>query len=231
MNHPITPDPQSAATFPREKSNRVRRLPEKAAYDRATIYTILDEALIVHVGLVQNGRPYVIPTLFARQEDSLLLHGAASSRLIRVLGAGNEVCLTVTLLDGLVLARSVFEHSANYRSVVLFTRAQLVSDAEKWAALQAFTDKLMPGRWDDARQPTDNELKATTIVRLPIDLASAKVSDGPPDDKPEDLALPVWAGVIPVRRVFDPPRPDPGPIGEVPVPDYLRAFLAQRNTD
>ena len=178
---------------------RVRRIPDRGHYDRETIYAVLDEALVCHVSFVQDGQPVVIPTLHARDGDALLLHGATTSRLLHHIAAGGEVCVAVTLLDGLVLAKSVFHHSVNYRSVVLFGRGELVEgDAAKLAALKIFTEKLTPGRWDEARQPNAVELKATSVVRIAIEEASAKVRTGGPKDDPEDLALDVWAGVIPL---------------------------------
>jgi len=180
--------------------SRIRRLPDRGHYDRATIDAIFDEALICHVSFVQDGQPFAIPTLHARDGDTLLLHGATTSRLLRHIAAGGEVCVAATILDGLVLAKSVFHHSVNYRSVVLFGRGELVEeDAAKLAALKAFTEKLAPGRWAEARQPNATELKATSVVRIAIEEASAKVRAGGPKDDPEDLALDVWAGVIPIQ--------------------------------
>ena len=148
--------------------NRVSRVPDRGHYDTETIYKIIDEGLICHVGLVQDGQPVVIPTIHARKGNTILLHGATKSRLMQYAQSGQNICVTITLLDGLVLARSVFNHSMNYRSVVLFGRGQIVPEEEKMACLKAFTDHLLPGRWDDARQPTAVETKATTIVAIPI---------------------------------------------------------------
>jgi hypothetical protein len=183
---------------------RVRREPERGRYDRETIDAILDEALICHLGFAVDEQPYVIPTLHARVGDTLYVHGSAASRMLRQLSSGVPVCATVTLFDGLVLARSVFNHSVNYRSVVVFGTATPVADDEKRDALHALTDQLAPGRWDEARQPTATELKATWILALPIDEASAKVRTGPPKDEPEDEDLPVWAGVVPVHLAAEP---------------------------
>jgi nitroimidazol reductase NimA-like FMN-containing flavoprotein (pyridoxamine 5'-phosphate oxidase superfamily) len=183
---------------------RVKREPQRARYDRETIEAILDEALVCHLGFEVDGQPYVIPTLHARVGDRLYVHGSAASRLLRHLAGGARVCVTVTLVDGLVLARSVFNHSVNYRSAVVFGTATLVEDAEKREALRALTEQLAPGRWDEARQPTEQELKATWILSLPIDEASAKVRTGPEEDEPEDLDLPVWAGVVPVHLAAEP---------------------------
>ena len=182
----------------------MKREPQRARYDHETIEAILDEALICHLGFEVDGQPYVIPTLHARVGDRLYVHGSAASRLLRHLAGGAPVCVTVTLVDGLVLARSVFNHSVNYRSVVVFGTATLVEDDEKREALRALTEQLAPGRWDEARQPTAKELKATWILSLPIDEASAKVRTGPEEDEPEDLDLPVWAGVVPVHLAAEP---------------------------
>ena len=186
---------------------RVRREPQRGRYDRETIDAILDEALVCHLGFVYDSHPYVIPTLFARIGDEVFVHGSAASRMLRTLGGGVDACLTVTLVDGLVLARSVFNHSVNYRSVVVLGRAEPLEDKEP--ALHAFMEKLLPGRWEEARRPTAKELKATTILRLPLDEASAKLREGPPLDDEEDYAWPVWAGVIPLQPQWGEPIPDP----------------------
>jgi nitroimidazol reductase NimA-like FMN-containing flavoprotein (pyridoxamine 5'-phosphate oxidase superfamily) len=178
---------------------QVRRQPDRGRYDRETIDAILDEGLVCHLGFVAGGQPYVIPTLYARVGDSLYVHGSAASRMLRHLATGARVCVTVTLLDGLVLARSVFHHSMNYRSVVVLGTATLVTGDEKRRALHALTEHLAPGRWDEARRPTAKELKATSLLQLPIDEASAKLRTGPPKDDPDDEDLPVWAGVVPVH--------------------------------
>lgn len=187
---------------------RVKREPHRGRYDRETIDAILDEALVCHLGFEVDGQPYVIPTLHARVGDRVYVHGSSASRMLRRLTGGAPVCLTVTLLDGIVLARSVFNHSINYRSVVLFGSAQLVGEDEKETALHALTEQLAPGRWDEARRPTAKELKATSILALPIEEASAKVRTGPPEDEPEDLELPVWAGVVPVHLAAEPSEYD-----------------------
>ncbi|MGA2978866.1 MAG: pyridoxamine 5'-phosphate oxidase family protein [Terriglobales bacterium] len=183
---------------------RVVREPQRAIYDRDTVNQILDEAFLCHVGFVANSnsdsQPYVIPTSYGRNGDVLYIHGSAASRMLRNLDQGVPVCITVTLLDGLVLARSVFNHSMNYRSVVILGTATLVDDpAEKLAALRAISEHIIPGRWDDARQPNDKELKATSVLRLPINEFSAKVRVGPPVDDDEDYSFPTWAGVIPLE--------------------------------
>jgi hypothetical protein len=191
-----------------DKRIRIMREPQRGRYDRETIDAILDEALICHLGFEVDGQPYVIPTLCARVGDRMYVHGSAASRMLRQLSGGVRVCLTVTLFDGLVLARSVFNHSVNYRSVVLIGTATPIDGDEKVAALHALTEQLAPGRWDEARQPTAKELKATWILALPIEEASAKVRSGGPEDDPEDEHLPVWAGVVPVHLAAGPSEYD-----------------------
>ena len=186
------------ATAPSQRT-RVRRAPARAAYDRETIDAILDEGLIAHLGFAVDGQPYVIPTLHARAGDTVYLHGSAASRMIRRLTAGAPACLTVTLIDAMVLARSAFHHSMNYRSVVVLGQARAVADpAERLVALQAFTEKLVPGRWQEVRPPSPQELKATRVLAMSLDEASAKARSGPPVDDDEDQELDVWAGLIPL---------------------------------
>jgi nitroimidazol reductase NimA-like FMN-containing flavoprotein (pyridoxamine 5'-phosphate oxidase superfamily) len=197
------------ATAPSERT-RVRRVPARADYERATIDAILDEALIGHLGFVVDGQPYVIPTLQARVGDTLYLHGSAASRAIRALAAGAPACMTVTLIDGIVLARSAFHHSLNYRSVVVLGEARPIDDpTETLLALEAFTEKMVPGRWDEVRAPTRKELRGTRVLAIALDEASAKVRTGPPVDDDEDYELDVWAGVIPMRLTADEPVADP----------------------
>jgi nitroimidazol reductase NimA-like FMN-containing flavoprotein (pyridoxamine 5'-phosphate oxidase superfamily) len=204
---------------------RIVREPQRAVYDRATIYEILDEGFVCHVGFSANAQTYVIPTMYARVADFLYFHGSAASRMLRNLSEGLSVCITVTLTDGLVLARSVFNHSMNYRSAVAFGTAVLVDDpAEKLNALHAFTEKILPGRWNDARQPNEKELKATSILRLPLTEISAKVRTGPVEDDADDYALKVWAGLVPLRLVADPPIRDERCDGSLPVPAYATNF-------
>ena len=205
---------------------RVRRVNDRGAYDRETIDAVLDAALIAHLGFVDDGQPFVIPTLHARIGDDLYVHGSAAARSLRTLEAGVPVCVTVTLVDGIVLARSVFEHSMNYRSVVILgTATAVTSSEEKNEALHAFTEKLLPGRWEDARQPTELELKATSVLRVPLDEASAKVRDGGPDGEPEeDLALDVWAGHIPLAVAAMPPVPAENLRVGIPVPSYAAEY-------
>lgn len=197
------------ATAPSQRT-RVRRVPVRADYERATIDAILDEALIAHVGFAVEGQPYVIPTLVARVGDTVYLHGSAASRLIRTLGGGTPACLTATLIDGIVLARSAFHHSMNYRSVVVLGEARLVSDPDETLhALEAFTEGIVPGRWDEVRAPSPKELKATRVLAMTLDEASAKVRTGPPGDDDEDYALDMWAGVIPMKLTAQTPVDDP----------------------
>ena len=185
-------------------------MPARAAYDRATIDAILDAGLLAHLGISVDDQPYVIPTLHARVGDVVYVHGSAASRTLRTLTAGAPACLTVTLLDGLVLARSAFHHSMNYRSVVVLGTARLVVGAdERLRALEAFTERLAPGRWDEVRPPNPQELKGTTVLALGLDEASAKVRTGPPVDDDEDYELPVWAGVIPLGLSHSAAVPDP----------------------
>jgi nitroimidazol reductase NimA-like FMN-containing flavoprotein (pyridoxamine 5'-phosphate oxidase superfamily) len=202
---------------------RVQRHPERGVYDRETIDAILDEALISHVGFVVDEQPYVIPMIHARAGDVLFLHGSTASRLVRRLAEGVDVCVTATLLDGIVLARSVYNHSMNYRSVVVLGRARAVVDPkEKLAALETIVEHLVPGRWSDARLPDRKELKATTVLVLPLDEASAKIRTGPPKEWDEDLDLPIWAGVIPMSLVASSAEPDATVPDGVPLPPYAR---------
>ena len=209
---------------PPSPRSQVRRLPDRAAYDRPTIHAILDEGLVCHVGFVSEGQPFVIPMNYGRDGDRLLLHGSAASRLTRGLAAGWPVCLTVTVLDGLVLARSAFHHSMNFRSVVLFGRAALVADpAAKTAALRVISEHVIPGRWDEVRPPNARELAVTTVLEVPIDEASAKIRTGPPKDDLEDLVLPVWAGVLPLETIPGEPVKD-GDGGPAEVPLHVLAW-------
>jgi nitroimidazol reductase NimA-like FMN-containing flavoprotein (pyridoxamine 5'-phosphate oxidase superfamily) len=205
---------------------RVRRVHERAAYDRESIDAVLDAGLVAHLGFVHEDQPFVIPTLQARIGDLVYVHGSAASRTLRQLSSGVAACLTVTLLDGIVLARSVFEHSMNYRSVVVLGTATAVTDSrEKLAALEAFTEKLLPGRWAEARTPSRKEVKATSILRLPLDEASAKIRAGGPDDGDSpDAALAVWAGHLPLVVTALEPVPDPALPPGIPVPPGLRPY-------
>jgi nitroimidazol reductase NimA-like FMN-containing flavoprotein (pyridoxamine 5'-phosphate oxidase superfamily) len=203
----------------------VVREPQRAVYDRESIDKMLDEAFVCHVGFSVAGQPYVIPTMFARVGDAIYFHGSAASRMLRNLSDGLAVCITVTLTDGLVLARSVFNHSMNYRSVVALGKATLVdSPEEKLEALHAFTEKILPGRWNDARQPSEKELKATSILRLPLTEVSAKVRSGPVEDDVPDYALSVWAGIVPLRLTAGAPIRDERCDPAIPAPAYATRF-------
>ena len=211
--------------FPVTDRTRVVREANRAVYDRDAIYKILDEAFVCHVGFAAAGGPFVIPTMFARVGDNLYFHGSAASRMLRGLSSGAPVCITVTLIDGMVLARSVFNHSMNYRSVVALGHATLIDDAkEKLHALKAFTEKLLPGRWMDARQPNEKELKATSILKLPLNEVSAKIRAGGVEDDAEDYSFRVWAGIIPLRLVADAPVRDDRCDAAIPAPPYALNF-------
>jgi uncharacterized protein len=201
---------------------RVRRNPKRGTYDRAAIDAILDESLIAHVAFVHDGRPAVIPTLIARDGDDLLIHGSSASRTLRALQAGTEACVEATLIDGLVLARSAFHHSINYRSAILYGTLREAPD--KARTLEIFTDKLIPGRWEHVRRPTEQELKGTAALALRIEEGSAKVRTGPPVDDDEDYALDAWAGVVPLRTVVGAPEPDPLLRPGIALPDHVRAL-------
>jgi uncharacterized protein len=205
---------------------RVVREPERGVYDRQTVYRILDQAFLCHAGFSVEGQPFVIPTAYGRKDDCLYIHGSAASRMLRQLQKeGVAVCITVTLLDGLVLARSVFNHSMNYRSVVILGKATLVEDtAEKLAALRVLSEQILPGRWEDARQPNERELKATSVLRVAIDEFSAKVRTGPPIDDAEDISFPTWAGVVPLTMQVGAPVDDPQLDRSRTIPDYVRNY-------
>jgi hypothetical protein len=199
----------------------LKRLPKRGAFDRESINQILDEGFICHVGFAVDGQPFVIPTGYARAGDRLFIHGSQASRMLRTLGQGIDVCVTVTLIDGLVLARSAFHHSMNYRSVVVFGRAAVVDEREeKLAALRVLSEHMIPGRWDDVREPSERELQLTTVLSLPLTEASAKVRTGPPLDDEADYEMDVWAGVIPLRLVADVPVADPRLPSEIGPPPY-----------
>ena len=208
---------------------RVVREPQRAVYDRDALNQILDEAFLCHVGFVVDGQPYVIPTSYGRAADVLYIHGSAASRMLRHLNQGVPVCVTVTLVDGLVLARSVFNHSMNYRSVVILGTATLVDDpAEKLAALRTLSEHILPQRWDDSRLPNEKELKATSVLRLPIHEFSAKVRVGPPVDDEEDYSFPTWAGVIPLEMTSGAPIPDDRCEQELPA--YLKNYVRKKKS-
>ncbi len=208
-----------------KRRDRVQRAPHRGVYEKDSIYKIMDEALYCHVGFVQDGQPYVIPSIHARDGDDLLLHGATSSRLIRHIQEGHDVCVTITILDGLVLARSIYSHSMNYRSAVLFGKGRLIDDPdEAYRALEVISDHVLPGRWNDSREPNPKEMKATAVVSISIESASAKVRTGPPNDEDEDYELPIWAGVLPIKQQYLDPQPDPQLSSEIPLPDYIKEY-------
>ena len=205
--------------------SRVKRAPQRGQYDFETIAQILDSGLVCQVGFVVDGRPVVIPTAYGRRGDRLYIHGAPASRMLKTLTAGVDVCVTVTLLDGLVLARSAYHHSMNYRSVVLFGTAELITERdEKVQALEAFTEHVMKGRWAQVRSPNEQELAATSVLSLPITEASAKVRTGPPIDAEADYALPVWAGVLPLSLTPSRPVADPRLPVDIAIPDNINSY-------
>jgi uncharacterized protein len=212
-------------TFPQTARTKLKRLPKRGHFDRETVYGILDEGFICHVGFAIDAQPFVIPTGYGRAGDKLYIHGSQASRMLRSLAGGINVCVTVTIVDGLVLARSAFHHSMNYRSVVVFGRATLVDDPqEKMEALVALSEHIVRGRWDDVRGPNDEEIKLTTVLCLPLEEASAKIRTGPPLDDEEDYALPIWAGVVPLKLVAGEPVKDPLLSSEIVVPDYAAHY-------
>ncbi len=209
--------------------SQIKRLPQRGNYDRSLIDQILDEGLVCHVGFVVEAQPFVIPTAYGRVGDRLYIHGSPASRMLRMLKGNIEMCVTVTLLDGLVLARSAFHHSMNYRSVVIFGKAEVVEEAtEKLAALEAFTEHVVPGRWSEVRPPTATEIAGTLVLSLPLSEASAKVRTGPPKDDEADYTLPVWAGELPLHLTPLAPIPDPQLLSKIELPasvqHYTRSF-------
>jgi hypothetical protein len=211
--------------FTPTERTQVHRLPKRGIYERETVYRILDEGLVCHVGFVADSKPVVIPTSYGRKGDTLYLHGSPGSRMFRALGKGADVCIAVTLLDGLVLARSAFHHSMNYRSVVIFGKATPLEDtAAKREALRAFTEHVAPGRWQEIRQPSEKELQSTTVLAIPLKEVSAKVRTGPPIDDEEDYALPVWAGVLPLELTPATPLPDDRLPKGTAVPGHVRMY-------
>ena len=212
-------------TFNKTDRTTLKRLPARGFYDHELVFKILDEGFICHIGFNVDGRPVVIPTGYARVGEKLYVHGSQASRMLRTLKTGVDACVTVTLVDGLVLARSAFHHSINYRSVVIFGKAKLVENVqEKLAALVAFSEHVVRGRWDDVREPTEQELKATTVLSLELTEVSAKVRTGPPLDDEEDYELPIWAGVVPLRVVAGEPIPDPRLPSGIAAPGYALKY-------
>ena len=212
-------------TFPQTDRTKLKRLPKRGHFDRETVYAILDEGFICHVGFAVDGQPFVIPTGYARVDDKLYIHGSQASRMLRSLSNGLDACVTVTIVDGLVLARSAFHHSMNYRSVLVFGRATILDDPkEKYEALVALSEHIVRGRWADVRGPNEQEMVQTTVLCMPIEEASAKIRTGPPLDDEEDYALPMWAGVIPLKLIAQQPINDPRLSAEIPVPDYVTHY-------
>ncbi len=212
-------------TFPQTNRTKLKRLPKRGHFDHETVYGILDEGFICHIGFVVDGHPVVIPTGYARAGDKLYVHGSQASRMLRTLANGIDACVTVTLIDGLVLARSAFHHSMNYSSVVVFGRALLVEDPEeKMTALVALSEHIIRGRWNDVREPTELEMKLTTVLSLSLEEASAKIRTGPPVDDEEDYSLPMWAGVLPLKLTTGDPINDPRLPEGIDVPDYVKNY-------
>ncbi|MFN3193083.1 MAG: pyridoxamine 5'-phosphate oxidase family protein [Aureliella sp.] len=217
--------------FEKTSGNRVRRSPKRASYDKATVFEILDATAMCHVSFVQNGKPFTIPMMFARQDNRLLFHGATSSRLMQVLSSGQDLCVSVALVDGLVVAKSLFHSSMNYRSVTAFGRGQAVMDeVQRMDALKRMSDKVLPGRWEDARLPTNQEWKATLVAAVEIESASAKIRTGEPLDDEQDLSLSFWSGVIPFRVTAEPPETDAASMAsQLPLPEYVTRWVSEMN--
>jgi uncharacterized protein len=206
----------------------VRRLPEKQLHDRASLDAVLDIGRVAHIAVGDDdGQPYVLPVAYARDGDNVLFHGSTASRLFRSLADGAPTCLTVTLLDGLVLARSVFESSMHYRCAMVLGSSTVLEGDAKLGGLERISEHLMPGRWADARQPNRKELAATLVLAMPLDEWSVKVSDGPPDDAEEDLALPVWAGILPLHEAYGDPTPAPDLRPGLELPSYVQGWTAR----
>jgi uncharacterized protein len=215
--------------FTPTERTQVKRLPKRGNYDRDVVYRILDSGIVCHIGFSVDGQPYVMPTNYGRSGDTLYIHGSAASRMLRTLAGGIPMCVTVTHLDGLVLARSAFHHSVNYRSVVILGTARLVEEqAEKMEALHIFTEQVMKGRWDDIRQPNEQELKGTTVLSVSLEEVSAKIRTGGPVDDEEDYARPTWAGVLPLETIAKPPIPDENRKSDPPMPEYLKNYSAKK---
>ena len=209
---------------------QLRRLPNRAQYDEISIHRILDAGFLAHIGFLVDSQPFVIPTLYGRHKNTIFLHGSAASRMLKDLAAGVAVCATVTLVDGLVLARSAFNHSMNYRSVVMFGTARSVEDTEKLFGLKVIAEHLLPGRWSDVRPPSIKELKATAVLRMTIEEASAKVREGPVHDDEADYSLPHWAGIVPAEHGWKTPVSDSRLSRKVELPSYLRSLSLKKNS-
>lgn len=208
-----------------DQRNKVKRVPDRGHYDSNVVYSILDDGAVCHISFNIDGQPFIIPTLYGRKGDKIYLHGAASSRLIKQMETGIPVSIAVTHIDGLVLARSAFHHSMNYRSVVLFGTAKLVSDSDKNKALKIISDHIIPGRWEEVRVPSDKELKATSVLELTIDQASAKIREGDPKDDKPDYELGIWAGILPFKQIIQSPIADKKITKEIPIPDSVKNML------
>jgi nitroimidazol reductase NimA-like FMN-containing flavoprotein (pyridoxamine 5'-phosphate oxidase superfamily) len=219
---------ENAMNFEKTDRNNVKRVPNRGHYDRETIFEILDAGFLCHAGFVVGDQPFVIPTLYGRIDDKIYLHGSAASRMLKNLADGIPVCLTVTHVDGLVLARSAFHHSMNYRSAVIFGNALPTSGAEKVDALFAISEQVLKGRWEETREPNEKELKATSVLRVEIESGSAKIRTGPPGDEAEDYELPIWAGVVPIVQDYQLPVPDPKLTGDIDVSPSVANLLGKR---
>ena len=214
--------------FEQTSRNQVRRIAKRGKYDKETIYQILDASFLCHLGFTVEDQPFVIPTLFARVDDVIYVHGSQVSRMLKTLSNGAKICLTVTLTDGIVLARSAFHHSMNYRSAVVFGTGKLVEDeTEKLRALKAISDNILPERWEDCRQPNQKELNVTSVIRVEIEDASAKIREGMPVDDQEDYELPIWAGILPITQTFGAPVADEQLPKEIKIPDYLTTKIKE----
>lgn len=214
--------------YSRTPRNTVKRVPKRGHYDQETIFSILDAGFLAHVGISVDGQPFVIPTAYGRKGDTIYLHGATTSRLIQQGQSGIRMCITVTHLDGIVLARSAFHHSMNYRSAVLFGMATLVPDEKKEEALLVISEQILKGRWGESRLPNSKELKATSVLAFQIEEASAKIREGGPGDEPEDYALPIWAGVLPIQQGYGDPVPDEVLTEGIPVPESVKGILNKK---
>ena len=207
--------------------NKVKRVPKRGAYDQKTVYEILDAGQIAHVSFVVDDQPFIIPTLYGRKDNVVYIHGSTASRMLKHLQEGVPCSLAVTLVDGLVLARSAFHHSMNYRSVVVFGKATITEGEEKAEALKVISDQVIDGRWDEVREPNEKELKGTAVLRIPIEQASAKIRTGPPGDDKEDYELDIWAGVVPLKQVAGQAEEDPGSLKSYPVPPSVTDYLTK----
>lgn len=214
--------------YPKTDRNTVRRRAERGRYDRESVHSILDEGFLCHLGFVSAGQPYVIPTLYGRKGDTIFVHGSSVSRMLQNLSGGVKACVTVTLIDGIVLARSAFHHSMNYRSVTAFGTGSPINDDEaKIDALRIISENVLPGRWDDAREPTKKELDVTTVIAIPIEEAAAKIREGDPKDDEKDYGLDIWAGVVPLLTTVGQPLADSRLEDRIEIPDYIRRLYSE----